>query len=71
MRLTSGQQEIFFVATPDSNKQYTFELDVAESAKEHAMTSGTYSLVICGCMCMVCDVSCVCVCMCDVLCVGV
>ncbi len=45
MRLTSGQQEIFFVATPDDSKEYTFELDVAESAKEFAMTSGTYTLV--------------------------
>ncbi|XP_064383244.1 dolichyl-diphosphooligosaccharide--protein glycosyltransferase subunit 2-like [Halichondria panicea] len=46
VRLTSGQQEIFFVATPDNNKEYTFELDVAESAKEFSMSSGTYTLTL-------------------------
>lgn len=33
------------MATPDANKQYSFELDVAESAKDFGQLSGTYSLV--------------------------
>ena len=45
MRLSLGAQEIFFVATPNGEKQYTFELDVAESAKDFGQLSGTYSMV--------------------------
>ena len=45
MRLSLGTQEIFFVATPDDSKLYSFELDVAESAKDFGQLSGTYSLV--------------------------
>lgn len=53
VRLSLGDQEIFFVATPksESNKQYSFELDVAESAKDFGQLSGTYLMVWCiGCM---------------------
>lgn len=45
VRLSLGTQEIFFVATPNSEKQYSFELDVAESVKEFGQLSGSYSLV--------------------------
>ena len=45
VKLSLDEQEIFFVATPNSNKQYSFELDVAESAKDFGRLSGTYSLV--------------------------
>lgn len=45
VRLSLGAQEIFFVATPNAGKQYSFELDVAESAKDFGKLSGTYSLV--------------------------
>ena len=45
MRLAFKEQEIFFVATPNSDKQYSFELDVADSAKDFGQLSGMYSLV--------------------------
>ena len=45
MKLSMGLQEIFFVATPDSEKVYTFEMDVAESAKDFGQLSGTYDMV--------------------------
>lgn len=48
MRLSLGAQDIFFVATPNAEKQYSFELDVAESAKDFGQLSGIYSLV-CQC----------------------
>ena len=45
MRLSLGAKEIFFVATPDADKQYSFELDVADSAKDFGQFSGSYSMV--------------------------
>lgn len=45
VRLSLGTQEIFFVATPNGDKQYTFSLDVAESAKDFGQLSGAYSMV--------------------------
>ena len=45
MRLALGAEEIFFVATPNAEKQYSFELDVADSAKDFGQLSGTYLLV--------------------------
>ena len=41
---TSGQ-EIFFVATVDANEQYTFELDLLESASDFGRQSGVYDMV--------------------------
>ena len=35
------------MATPNDEKQYSFELDVAESANDFGQLSGTYSIV-CG-----------------------
>ncbi len=45
MKLSLDDQEIFFVATPNSDKQYSFELDVADSAKDFGQLSGIYSMV--------------------------
>ena len=45
MRLALGPQEIFFVATPDSDKLYTFKVDIAESANDFGQLSGTYKMV--------------------------
>jgi len=45
VKLSMGPQEIFFVATPNSKKVYSFEVDVAESAKDFGQLSGTYDMV--------------------------
>ena len=70
VRLSLGKEEIFFVATPNSEKQYSFELDVAESAKDFGQLSGTY-LLVCVCIiavavlvCVCCSSSCVSMCVC-------
>ena len=40
-------QEVFFVATANSENQYTFELDVNSAGKESfGYVSGTYEMVI-------------------------
>lgn len=38
------QQEIFFVAEPDVNDVYKFDLDLATKAKDFLFTSGLYSM---------------------------
>ena len=45
VRLSLGSQEIFYVATANSEKQYLFEIDVAEAASDFGQLSGTYDLV--------------------------
>ena len=40
------QQEVFFVATPDKENHYTFELDVNSAGKDSfGYMSGTYEMV--------------------------
>ena len=44
--LRKKQQEVFFVATPNSENQYTFELDVNSAGKDSfGYMSGTYEMV--------------------------
>jgi len=44
--LKKKQQEVFFVATPNGENQYTFELDVNTAGKESfGYMSGTYKMV--------------------------
>lgn len=44
------QQEVFFVATPNNDNQYTFELDVNSAGKESfGYMSGTYEMVNFSC----------------------
>ena len=44
--LKKKQQEVFFVATHDSENKYTFELDVNSAGKESfGYASGTYTMV--------------------------
>ncbi len=45
IKLAMGPQEIFFVATPSADKLYTFEVDIAESAKDFGQLSGNYEMV--------------------------
>merc|ERR1711928_215778 len=48
VRLThkESHQEIFFVAEPDVNDVYKFDLDVASKAKDFLYLSGLYSVNI-------------------------
>lgn len=46
IRLTSGFQEIFYVATANDEEVYSFELDVAEAASDFRKQSGTYEMVL-------------------------
>ena len=60
MQLSANGEEIFFVATHNNDNMYSFELDVADVAKESFNhRSGTYAMVRGG-------VTCVCVLTCDV-----
>ena len=46
MRLSANGEEIFFVATHNNDNVYSFELDVADVAKESFNhRSGTYAMV--------------------------
>ena len=44
--LKKKQQEVFFVATPNKENRYTFELDVNSAGKDSfGYMSGTYEMV--------------------------
>ena len=44
--LKKKQREVFFVATPDKENHYTFELDINSAGKDSfGYVSGTYEMV--------------------------